>query len=94
MNPWEKAGEFLATAKEEGLPWEFAWERLMELFTWRPRTGYGPLIRDELATDRALLRECKPWWQAAYQDREVTVDEWEQASASAEKRLDALMTSA
>ncbi len=66
----------------------------METFSWRPRTGYGPLIREELSEDRALLRECKPWLQAAYEGREVTVDEFEQSSAAAEKRLDALMAAA
>jgi hypothetical protein len=94
VNPWEQVGAVLAEAKKEGMPWGEAWDRLMELFSWRPRTGYGPLIRDELATDRDLLRECKPWLQAAYEDREVTVPEWEQASASAEKRLDDLMAPA
>lgn len=54
-------------------------------------TVYGPLVRKGLAEDRDLLRECEPWLRAAYENRDVTVDEFEKAQARTERRLDAVM---
>ena len=56
---------------------------------------YAPLPIMDMSlgavSDRDLLRECKPFLRAAYEDREVTVAEFEAARNRAEKRLDAAL---
>ena len=37
------------------------------------------------------MHEVKPWWQAAFEGRDVSVDEFESVAAQSEKRLDSLM---
>jgi hypothetical protein len=91
LNPWEQVTLVLTESKREGLPWDDAWFKAMRTLSPEKTTGYGPLVRKGLEEERDLLRECRPWLQAAYEDREVTVAEFERASVEAEKRLDSIM---
>lgn len=91
MNPWEQVGLVLAESKREGLPWEEAWFKALRTLSPEKTTGYGPTVHDALALERDLMREVRPWFQAAYEDREVTADEFDVAVARTEKRLDQLL---
>ena len=94
MNFWEQVGAILRECKAEGLPFDGehgAWfKALRSLFPER-RTAIPKVVRLELEKERDLLRECKPFFQAAYEDRDVTAEEFEAASVKTEKRLDALL---
>ena len=81
----------MAEAKRDRTPWEEAWFKAIRTLSPERTTGYGPFIRKALEEDRDLLRECKPFLRAAYEDREVTVAEFEAARNRAEKRLDAAL---
>jgi hypothetical protein len=88
-DPSHKVRMVLIEAKKAGMPWEQAWLNAMRSFS-PPRTC-GPGLRATMEVERSLIREVKPWFQAAYEDRDVSIDEFERASARAEKRLDSLM---
>lgn len=74
------------------MPWEQAWLNAMRSFC-PPRTA-NPAVHAYFEAERALMHEVKPWWQAAFENRDVTVQEFEVAAAKSEKRLDGLMTAA
>ena len=78
----------LAEAKRDSIGWEDAWFLGMEAL--RPPRSSPKAMRNALAEERALLQETKPWWQAAYEGREVLADEFEQVQARSERRLDQL----
>lgn len=86
MTASESLFAVLAEAKRDGLEWEQAWYLGMEAL--RPPVSSPKAMRNALAEERALLQETKPWWQAAYEGREVLADEFEQVSARTERRLD------
>jgi hypothetical protein len=88
-DPSHKVCLVLMEAKKAGMPWEQAWLNAMRSFS-PPRTC-GPSLRATMEIERSLIREVKPWFQAAYEDRDVSVSEFERASARSEKRLDSLM---
>lgn len=68
------------------MPWEDAWYKGMEGL--KPPVNTPKAMRLSMAEDRALLQETKPWWQAAYEGREVTIEEYEQALTRTERRWD------
>ncbi len=90
--PSQKAGRILAEAKRAGMPWNQAWLNAMRSFS-PPRTA-DPGVLAYFESERALMHEMKPWWQSAFEDREVTVEEFESAAAQSEKRLDAVLATA
>lgn len=97
MNFWEQVGAVLAECKREGLPFDGedgAWFKAMRSIFPERKTATPKVVRLELAKERDLLRECKPFFRASYENREVTVEEFEAASVRTEKRLDALLAAA
>lgn len=82
----------LAQAKREGVGWDLAWLWAMRAFC-PPRTCSRQL-REALEEERELLHEVRPFWQAAYEGREVTGQEFEEALAHTERRLDSVLCSA
>jgi hypothetical protein len=94
MDPWEQVSAVLAEAKREGLPWDEAWFKAMRSLSPERTATVSQQLRDALAEERDLMREVKPWWRAAYEGREVTVDEFERASEKTEKRIDSLLAAA
>lgn len=92
MDPWEQVSSVLAEAKRRGAPWDLAWLWAMRAFC-PPRTC-TPQLRAALEQERELLHEVRPWWQASYEGREVTVEEFEHSADQAEKRLDSLLVAA
>ena len=88
-DPSRKARLVLIEAKKAGMPWEQAWLNAMRSFS-PPRTARKELL-ENMKAERALLHEVKPFFQAAYENRDVLVGEFERAQARAEKRLDSLM---
>jgi len=95
VNPWEQIGRVLAEAKRNRLPWNAAWREAMR--TLSPERTGGPgidLVKDELAKERELQKELAPFWRAAYEDREPTLEEWEKASKQIERRLDEMFAPA
>lgn len=92
MDPWQQVSTVLAEAKQRGWAWDLAWLNAMRAFS-PPRTCSRELAA-ALEQERALLHEIRPFWQAAYEGREVTAAEFEAASEQAEKRLDSLLLAA
>lgn len=92
MEPWEKARAVLVEAKAEGMEWERAWLNAMRAFC-PPRTAPAE-VHEYFEVERALQHELKPWWQSAYENRDMTVEEFEKASSQVEKRLDELFSAA
>lgn len=88
---WEEVTKALTDAKREGLSWERAWPKAMRSLSPEKMIGLPQELRDDLAAERDLMREVKPWFRAAYEDREVTVEEFERASEATERRLDAVL---
>lgn len=88
--PSQKAARVLVEAKRSGMPWNQAWLNAMRAFC-PPRTA-DPAVHAYFEAERALMHEVKPWWQAAFEDRDVSAAEFETVSAQSEKRLDQLMS--
>lgn len=89
MQVWQQVFAILAEAKREGLAFEAAWYRAMEAL--KPEISCPMHIRRVLDEERDLLREGKPFWKAAYENRDLSAKEFESASAETEKRLDAVL---
>lgn len=97
MNFWEQVGAILAECKREGLPFDGehgAWFKAMRSLFPERRTAIPKVVRLELEKERDLLREVKPFFHAAYEDRPVSAEEFEAASLRTEKRLDSLLAAA
>ena len=94
MDPWQQVSTVLAEAKRKGLPWDDAWFKAMRSLSPEKTSTVSPTVRKVLAVERDLMREVRPWFRAAYEDREVMVDEFEKASALTEKRLDSVLCAA
>jgi hypothetical protein len=92
MDPWEQVSAVLAEAKRKGWPWDLAWLNAMRTFC-PPRTA-SVQYQAAMQQERDLLHELRPWWQASYEGRDVTIEEFERASDLAEKRLDSLLVAA
>ncbi len=92
MKAWQQVFAILAEAKRDGLAFEAAWYRAME--SLKPERSCPPHIRKVLDEERDLLREGKPFWRAAYENRDLAAEELERASAEVEKRLDSVLCQA
>ena len=92
MEPHRQIGIILVEAKRAAWPWEVAWINLLRSF--EPHDGCPRVIEEALAEERELLKENKPFLQALYEGRAVTVAEFERSSAVTEKRLDGLLAPA
>lgn len=92
VNPLSEAGNILTAAKEKGVPFDTAWLRVMRAFSPpQDRQFRIAAVTATFEADRNLLRELRPYWQAAYESREVTAAEFERTSELTERRLDELM---
>jgi len=94
MEPWQQVSVVLAESKRQGLPWDDAWFNALRSLSPERTKTVSIVARDALAAERDLMREVKPWFRAAYEGREVTVEEFETASALTEKRLDLVLCAA
>ena len=95
VEPLGEAIVILVGCKEEGLSFESAWRTVMRAFSPpQEEQAYGRYVAPAFEADRQLLRELRPHYQAAYEDREVTIAEFEAASDQTERRLDRLLVAA
>ena len=94
VQDWRLVGLTLCECKREGLPWEQAWFQAMRRLSPEKTTGHGPEIREALAQERDLQRELRSYYQAAYEDRDETAEEFEARMQRTEKRLDQVLVPA
>lgn len=80
-----RAVTVLRAGLPEGLEFEAAWYGAMRAITPPRQATNG--ARATAAVDRDLLRETKPFWQAAYEHRAPEPAELKRAAVLCERRL-------
>ena len=84
----ENVGAILTAAKEHEVPFELAWSRAINRVQASQAGGVvNVTLERTLREDRAMLEESRPFYQAAYEGRDITSRERAQAVASAWRRL-------
>lgn len=87
--PAENVRSTLEGARSLGLDFEQAWTLAINRVQPSQLGGFtDPQLAAELAEDRVLLNESRPFYQSAYERRLTTGDEVEAVQAAADRRLD------
>lgn len=90
MLPAEEIRVVLAESREQGLDFFAAWLKALRALDI---ADSAPLaVQAEVAETRAILREVRPYFQAAYENREPTNWEIEWSATWCRRRLDRLFS--